>query len=220
VAEAGEAALLNVCWGCGLYRADKIIDPQGPFAICPECGHRHAFRQLPLLVVSGASAAGKTVVCQALLGRLPEAVLLDADILWRPEFDTPQDNYRAFFEIWLRLCKNIGQAGRPVVIFGAGMGVPANLKSCVERRYLGPISYLALTCEPDMLAERLRQRPAWRGGGPAFIEAQIRFNRWFQLEGRQTSPPIDLLDTTQASIAETTAAVAVWIRARATAAVS
>jgi AAA domain len=209
--------VLNVCWECGLYRADKIIDPHGPFAICPECGHRHSFRQLPLLVVSGASGAGKTIVCQALLGRLPEVVLLDADILWRAEFDTPHNNYQAFFDVWLRLCKNIGQAGRPVVLFGAGIGVPAHLESCVERRYLGPISYLALTCKPDTLAERLRQRPAWRGCDTVFIEDQLQFNRWFQLEGRHTSPPIDLLDTTHASIDETTAAVAAWIQARASA---
>lgn len=209
--------MLNVCWVCGIYRADKLIDPQGPFAICPECGHHHPFRQLPLLVISGASAAGKTVVCQALLGQLPEVVLLDADILWRPEFDTPQDNYRAFFETWLRMCKNVSQAGKPVAIFGAGMGVPANLESCVERRYLGRISYLALTCDPAVLAQRLRQRPAWRSCSPAFIEAQLQFNRWFQLEGQQASPPVDLLDTTHASIAETTAAVAAWIRARAAA---
>jgi hypothetical protein len=207
--------MLNVCWACGLYRADKIIDPLGPFAICPECGHHHPFRQLPLLVISGASGAGKTVVCQALLGRLPEVVPLDADILWRPEFDTPQDHYRAFFETWLRMCKNVSQAGRPVVLFGAGMGVPANLEPCVERRYLGRISYLALTCDPAVLAQRLRQRPAWRSCSTAFIEAQLQFNCWFQLEGQQASPPVDLLDTTYASIAETTAAVAAWIRARA-----
>jgi hypothetical protein len=207
--------VVNVCWACGLYRADKVIDPHGPFAVCPECGYRHPFRQMPLLLISGASGSGKSTVCQALLGRLPEVVLLDSDILWRPEFNTPEDNYLAFFETWLRLCKNIGQAGRPVVLFGAGVGVPANLESCVERRYLGPLHYLALTCAPDALAERLRQRPEWRGSGePAFIEAQLQFNRWFQTEGRQAIPPVEVFDTTQASIFETTAYVAAWIRAR------
>ncbi len=47
--------MFNVCYQCGQYRADKIIDPSGPAAICPECGHRHPFRKLPLLVVGGAS---------------------------------------------------------------------------------------------------------------------------------------------------------------------
>jgi len=66
--------------------------------MCPECGHRHPFLQLPLLLVSGASGAGKSTICHALLGALPEVVLLDSDILWRPECDTPADRYRAFFE--------------------------------------------------------------------------------------------------------------------------
>jgi DNA-directed RNA polymerase subunit RPC12/RpoP len=87
----------NICWRCGAYRVDKIVDPQGPVAMCPECGHRHPFRQLPLLLVSGASGVGKSTVCQALLGALADVVLLDTDILWRPDFNTPADNYRAFF---------------------------------------------------------------------------------------------------------------------------
>ena len=76
----------NVCWHCGVYRANKLIDPDGPVAICPECGRRHPFRQLPQLLVSGASGAGKSTVCRALLGKLPEVVLLDSDILWLPGF--------------------------------------------------------------------------------------------------------------------------------------
>ena len=88
----------NVCWHCGLYRADKLIDPDSSTAICPECGHPHPFRQLPLLLVSGASGAGKSIVCQALIGQLPEVVVLDADILWRPEFNPPDHNYQAFFD--------------------------------------------------------------------------------------------------------------------------
>ncbi len=127
----------NTCWQCGLYRVDKAIDPAGPAAICPECGFRHPFLQLPLLLVSGASGSGKSAVCQALLGQLPEAILLDSDILWRPEFDTPANHYRDFFETWLRMARNIGQSGQPVVLFGAGFGVLANLEPCVERRYFG-----------------------------------------------------------------------------------
>ncbi len=95
--------MFNVCFQCGIYRADKIIDPSGPYAICPECGYKHRFQMRPLLIVSGASCAGKSAVCQALLGQISEAVLLDSDILWRPEFNSPQTRYRDFFETWLRL---------------------------------------------------------------------------------------------------------------------
>ncbi|MEZ4519804.1 MAG: rRNA adenine N-6-methyltransferase family protein [Chloroflexota bacterium] len=53
-------SIFNTCYNCGQYHADKAIDPDGPFAVCPECGYRHPFRQLPLLLVGGASGAGKS----------------------------------------------------------------------------------------------------------------------------------------------------------------
>ena len=74
-----------------MYRADKLIDPLGPFAICPECGYKHPFLQLPLLIVSGASGTGKTTVCQRLLGQVMQAVLLECDILWRPAWRGTQE---------------------------------------------------------------------------------------------------------------------------------
>lgn len=202
--------MINVCFQCGMYRADKEIDPSGPFAICPECGYKHLFQQLPLLIVSGASGAGKTTICQYLLGQVTKAVLLDSDILWRPEFNTPDTNYRDYFEMWLRVCKNISQSGRPVVLFGAGVGVPANLENCIERRYFSRIHYLALVCSDDLLSERLVQRPAWRGTRePAYIQEHIRFNRWFKSYEDQRA--ITLIDTTHAPLKETTLQVASWI---------
>ncbi len=207
--------MFNVCWECGIYRADKIIDPDGPAAVCPECGHRHPFRQLPLFLVSGASGAGKSTVCQDLLGRFDEAVLLDADILWRREYDTPADHYRSFFETWLRVCKNIGQSGRPVVLFGAGTGVPENLEACIERRYLGKLHYMALVCEDDVLVERLRRRPEWRGcATPEYLKAQTEFNQWFRSQADIPGSPIEMLDTTRAVSSDTAGKVAAWIRSK------
>jgi hypothetical protein len=204
--------MMNVCFQCGMYRADKIIDPSGPVAICPECGYRHPFRQLPLLIVSGASGAGKSTVCQGLLGQVTQAVPLDSDILWRPEFNTPQNNYREFFETWLRVCKNISQSGRPVVLFGAGAGVPDNIEPCIERRYFSSVHYLALVCSDEALAQRLQARPDWRGTHePAYIEANIRFNQWFQSYNSQ--PPIQRIDTTTSPLEETALQVVSWIDA-------
>jgi hypothetical protein len=50
--------MINVCHSCGEYRADKRIESEGPYAICPECGYRYPFQQLPMLLVSGASGTG------------------------------------------------------------------------------------------------------------------------------------------------------------------
>ncbi|MBU0493327.1 MAG: AAA family ATPase [Chloroflexi bacterium] len=206
--------MIDVCFNCGQYRPDKVIDPAGPAAICPECGHRHPFLQLPLLIVAGASGTGKSTVGHRLLGRLPEVVLLEADILWRPEFDQPETQYRDFFEMWLRVCKNVAQSGRPVVLLCSG-GIPGNLEPRVERRYFSDVHYLALTCDDEELAARLRARPAWRKSGePACIEEHVRFNRWLKDNAAHTAPAIDLLDTSGVPIEETTERVLAWIRAK------
>ena len=202
--------MMNVCFQCGMYHADKLIDPAGPFAICPECGYKYQFQRFPLLIVSGASGTGKTTVCRYLLGQVASAVLLDSDIIWRPEFNTPDTNYQDFFETWLRVCKNISQSGRPVVLFGAGVGVPGNIENRIERRYFSTVHYLALVCSDDTFSGRLYQRPTWRGTRePTFIEEQIRFNRWFKAYDGQ--PAITLIDTTNALLEDTAIQVATWI---------
>ena len=89
---------MNICHNCGEYRVDKTIDPKGPFAICPVCQHKHNFYQLPLLTVCGPSGAGKTTVCERITGKVDEVVILDADILWRSEFNSPNNHYRDFLK--------------------------------------------------------------------------------------------------------------------------
>jgi hypothetical protein len=203
--------MINVCYRCGIYRADKTIDLTGPYAICPECGFRHPFRMLPLLIVTGASGAGKSSVLKVLSGTLDQVVLLETDILWRPEFDQPQENYRDYFETWLRLSKNISQAGRPVVLFGAGIGVPANIENCIERRYFSTVHYLALVCDNQELERRLRARPEWRkSSGIQFIESQISFNRWFKQESGRLER-LTMVDTTAIPLDQTAHAVVEWI---------
>lgn len=206
--------MLNVCFQCGLYRADKIIDKAGSYAICPECDFKHPFLRLPLLIVSGASGTGKTAVCNHLTGHIPQAVLLDSDILWRAEFNQPKNNHRDYFETWLRVCKNISQSGRPVVLFGAGIGVPENLEGCIERRYFSTMHYLALTCDNETLTKRLQQRPAWRGTkDQAYIDEHIHFNQWFlDYNENKVQPLVTLLDTSQLSLEETTESVKTWIQ--------
>jgi DNA-directed RNA polymerase subunit RPC12/RpoP/predicted kinase len=204
--------MYNVCPACGQY-SEEEIDPAGPHAVCPACGHRQRFRRLPLFVITGASGAGKTVVCLGLVEVLRECVVLESDILWRSEFDRPEEDYRTYRNLWLRLVKNIAQGRRPVVLCGSV--VPDGFERCPERRYLSGIHYLALVCDDDELIRRLRARPVWRGSSDeAFIERMLNFNGWFRRNAAGSQPPVDLLDTTHITVDETVARVADWVRAR------
>ena len=211
--------MFNVCPHCGLYTETKEIHRRAgalSLAVCPHCGHEHPFRQLPLFVLTGASGAGKTAVGLELVDArlraepwVPDCVYLEQDILWRDEFADPESDYRAFRNLWLRMAKNLGQGGRPVVL--GGSAVPEQLEACPERRYFAAIHCLALICDDELLRERLVARPEWRhSGSAAFLDRMIAFNRWFREKGQLTQE-IVLLDTSALSVRETARQVAGWI---------
>ncbi len=204
--------MFNVCAQCGIYDEKKTIDPTGPWAVCPHCNYQHRFVQLPLFVLTGASGAGKSSVCLHLPAALPECVALESDILWRSEFATPEDNYRSYRNLCLRVAKNVAQGGRPVVLCGTAL--PEQFELCPERRYFTALHYLALVCDDEFLATRLRARPAWRGaGGDEFVTNMTTFNEWIKVNAATTQPPMTLLDTTAISVEQSVAQVAAWVRA-------
>ena len=224
--------MFNVCPNCGLYRVDKTVSESEAcvkatgaerqedrlgrlstaLAACPSCGHLHPFLRLPLLLVGGASATGKSAILRELTGRFTDAVLLESDLLWLKEFEDPTGGHRRLSETWLRMAKNINQSGRPTVLFGAGLAVPANIEHCEERRYFSQTHYLALVCDEEALRRRLLARPAWRKSNePEQLKAQIDFNRWLQTEGPKQTPQVTILDTTDASVADSTHAVREWM---------
>jgi hypothetical protein len=213
--------MFNVCSQCGLYAEEKQIQQRtgaNPLAVCPHCGHGQPFRQLPLFVITGASGAGKTAVGLKLVDAqlrgeswVPDCVYLEQDILWRDEFVDPENDYRAYRNTWLRVAKNVGQAGRPVVL--GGSAVPAQYERCPERRYFSAIRYLALVCDDDLLRERLLARPGWRQSGSArFLDRMLAFNRWFRENASTVERGIALLDTSALTVRDSTMQVAAWIR--------
>jgi hypothetical protein len=203
--------MFDVCPACGLYSVEKTIDLAGPFAVCPHCGYAQPFLRQSLFIVTGASGAGKTTACLALVGQLSECVVLDSDVLWDGRFNTPEDNYRAYRALWLSLARDIGQNGRPVVLFGSA--VPDQFEDLPGHRYFSAIHYLALVCEDAVLVERLQSRPAWRqAGSPEFIANMLAFNRWFHEHAATAQPPITLYDTGAGSLAATVAYITAWIR--------
>lgn len=206
--------MLNVCTSCGLSHVEPALGAAGEL-VCPSCGERRrGLRRLPLLLVGGPAGAGKSTACALLLGELEEAVLMESDLLWRKEFDTPADGYNSYSRLWLRLAAHISQAGKPVALFGASFAVPHNVEGLPERALFSAAHYLGLTCDGDVLTRRLRARPTWRNTTDELIGEHVGFNRWLKQHAGTTSPPVTLIDTTDDSPEQTAARVAAWIRSR------
>jgi hypothetical protein len=207
--------MFNVCTACGLSHVEPEFDGSSHL-VCSACGDRRPFRWLPLLLVGGPGGGGKSTVGSSLLGELTEVVVIEADLLWRREFDTPEDGYQEYSRLWLRLAAHISQSGRPVALFGAGFAVPHSTQALPERRLFSGIHYLGLVCDDDVLTARLRARPSWRNTTDELIDEHVEFNHWLKANAATTEPPVTLIDTTSAAVTETAALVATWIRERAT----
>jgi ABC-type dipeptide/oligopeptide/nickel transport system ATPase subunit len=205
--------VFNVCPQCGEYSVEKTIDPAGPFAICPFCQYAHPFLQQPLFIITGPSGIGKTSVCLALTALMKECVVMESDILWDALPATAENNYNDYRNVWLRIAKNIGQAGRPVVL--CGTAIPEQFETCPERRYFSTLHYLAIVCDDVLLEERLKLRPQWRqSSSNEFVERMLQFNRWLKEHAAITNPAMTLHDNSHQSIQETTRDITQWIRER------
>ena len=205
--------MFNVCPQCGEYSVEKTVVPlegSRALAVCPRCGGETPFLRLPHFMISGASGTGKSTLALRMAQEDFSCVHLEGDILWMAEFNRPEEDYRTYREVWLRMAKNIGQGGRPVAWYGSV--VPEQIEPCVERRYFSNVYYLALVCEPDVLAERLRARPGWRNAGSEeFVGGMLAFNQWFLDHAGEGDPPLEVLDTSHATIDDSARTVRAWI---------
>jgi hypothetical protein len=203
---------LNLCDACGEWSDDVRVAEGPPALICPICGHRRPFTRLPLLALTGPSAAGKSAVGTVLTGRLRQCMVLEQDLLWLPDQLAPADQHRQFRRLWLRLVAALHQNGRPVLL--CGTVVPGQLEACPERPLAGAIHYLALVCDDAELEARLRARPAWRAWTDDKVAQMLAFNQWVKDNATTTTPPMELLDTTGRSLTDSAAAVRAWVLRR------
>jgi shikimate kinase len=202
--------MFNNCSQCGRYSEEKHVDAAKSLAICPYCGYAETFSCFPLFVITGASGAGKTTIGRKLTGKLLDFVFFEVDVFWRDEFNQPENDHRAFRNLCLRVAKNINQNGRPAVLVGSA--TPGQYEACPEFRYFAGVHYLALVCEDNQLAQRLKERPAHRkSSSPEFIEIMQNYNRWFKEIAPLKTTNLNLLDTTSTTVEETGLAVRKWL---------
>ena len=194
-----------VCRSCGAWSTER---PVVKAAVVCRCGHCRPVNLRELFVLTGASGTGKSTIGDELLGQIEDPVVLETDILWAPEMNTPQDGYARFRSTWMRLAVNIAQSGRSTLLIGAG--VPEQFQARPERRYIGDIHWLALVCSDEVLEQRLRSRPAWRAVTDEFVGEMLEFNH--HLGGRTD---VARIDTGDQSVEATREEVFAWLRQRA-----
>ncbi len=152
-------------------------------------------KMAPLFIITGASGIGKSSMCEVLFRNEEKYIAMESDLLWHDVYNTPDDDYRRYRELWMRVCKNISQIGLPIVL--CGCAIPKQFEQCRERGSFTNVHYLAVVCDDDVLVDRLRSR---RGIADAnWIRASVEFNAWLKRHADETEPPIRLLDNSKLS---------------------
>ena len=150
---------------------------------------------------------GKSTLCYELFLREEEYIVMESDLLWDEMYNTPEDDYCGYRRLWMRLCANISQIGKPVVL--CGCGIPKQFESRPEREWFQQIHYLAAVCREDVLERRMRDGRGITDEG--WIQSSLEFNRWLSQNAAQTSPGITLLDTSELTPQQAARAAHDWI---------
>lgn len=176
-------------------------DLQAHLLRCPRCAAEQPLPAYPLFVVTGASGAGKTTIVEPLRRQLPDHEVFESDLILRVAA-LGWDTWR---NTWLQLAYAISLNGRVTVLCGSLL--PDQLEGLPARRLVGPIHFCNLDCPDDLLADRLRARPAWRGSSnEANIAKHQHFAAWLRANIHPT------FDTSVSSANVVADRVANWIR--------
>lgn len=165
-------------------------------------------RKQPLFCITGASCVGKSTACNLLMQQEKDYIVLESDLLWSEQYNTPEDDYRAYRTIWLNLCANISQIGLPCVL--CGCCTPKQFERLAQRELFTRIDYLAIVCDDEAMLARMQKGRGVTDKG--WIESSLHFNRWLRQNAGTTEPPIQLLDATLLTPQETAKAIDAWIR--------
>lgn len=161
----------------------------------------------PLFIVTGASCVGKSTLCNELFLKEKDYIVMESDLLWNDIYNTPEDNYCEYRRLWMRVCANISQIGKPVVL--CGCAVPEQFENQPEREYFSNIYYLAVVCDDAVLEKRMR---IGRGvEDEDWIKNSVDFNNWLIQNAYHTIPRMSLLDNSEISALNASRIADEWI---------
>lgn len=164
-------------------------------------------KKLPLFIITGASCVGKSTMSEILFHQEDKYIVMESDLLWNDIYNTPDDEYRSYRELWLKLCSNISQIGMPVVL--CGCAIPKQFEECQGRNLFTSIHYVALVCDNGVLDERMRY--GRKVTDENWIKGSKEFNQWLIKNATSTIPPIKLINTSDLTPIQSADIVDKWI---------
>lgn len=206
--------MFNICLKC----QKKFIDPEIFFEedsftiVCPNCGNETEFKKYPLFLILGASGTGKSAICQKIISRFKDYIIMDVDTFWREEFEQPETNFRDFKDYCLKIAKNLSQNGFPVLFFLHG--IPEDFENSTQRKFFTTLHYLFLVCDDEELVRRLRRKfPEGE-----FSEQREQFERIIKYNRRlkeiaQVSDRM-FIDTSRFSLDDTIIQIYNWLKSK------
>ncbi len=204
------------CDACGAGRDLILIPAHGTVLRCPQCGDERRFVRPPLLIVTGTSGAGKSTICARLAGRIPGAVLLDADVFASDMISvvSPNEDYPAFWRSMARLAHEISQNNLAVVFFSVIL--PQQLLANTDvLEYFTSVSFLCLRCDGEVLRTRFMRRAGSEVDSQRIEAAVDRWSRFNDvlMDAASSINDVHAIDATR-PVDEVESGVRGWILAR------
>jgi dephospho-CoA kinase len=165
--------------------------------------------KVPLYIITGASASGKTFVVKELRRIMPDYVVFDYDrIMKYLKKDSDKVDKHQIQNIWLRVAQDIAESGRITIL--CGLIKPQDIETCKESRYFSHIYYLILHCDEKTREIRLRARKK-------MSEEKIQYNinklaKGFIEYAEQNKPRIPIVDTSQTDVTKVAEQIRDWIQ--------
>ena len=173
---------------------------------CPHCGHISAFKRLPLFFLSGASCSGKSTAAAIIFDKHKEYITMECDILWGEHFNTPEDDYAAFRDTWLRMAANYAQYDKCTLL--CGCITPEQIDRRYRKAYFSSVHYIAIVLSDEEMLRRLEKR----GATAEHITASLNFNRWLRENGENAG--MTIIDASELTATETADRIHRWIMER------
>lgn len=59
-------------------------------------------KKQPLFIITGASCAGKSTMCEELFRKETDCIVIESDLLWNNIFNPPDNDYCEYRRLWMR----------------------------------------------------------------------------------------------------------------------